>query len=97
MERRKELKEMICSQCGIHKSCIQVKDGGVCIGCWPDYFDANKDSRNTTPAAPDNEMLTNAIVKAVELGMLPKFGSEEEYLKIWDNMKAILQAALDAS
>ncbi len=44
-----------------------------------------------------NEMLTNAIVKAVELGMLPKFGSEEEYLKIWDNMKAILQAALDAA
>lgn len=40
-----------------------------------------------------HEMLANAVRKAVELDLLPKFSSEEEYLKQWDNIKKILEAA----
>ena len=44
-----------------------------------------------------HEMLTSAVKKAVELGVLPKQGSQEDYLKHWDNIEAILQAALDVA
>lgn len=41
------------------------------------------------------EMLYKAIKKAVELGILPKHSSQEDYLKIYDSMRKILETALD--
>lgn len=44
-----------------------------------------------------HEMLTAAMKKAVETGMLPKQVDEDTYLKNWSGMKQALQAALDAA
>ena len=41
-----------------------------------------------------NEMLTAAMKKAVELKVFPKHVDEETYLKSWENMRAILIAAI---
>lgn len=49
-----------------------------------------------TPNAVTEEMLTAAMKKAVETGLLPKHADEQTYIKNWDGMKAVLQAALDA-
>ena len=43
-----------------------------------------------------DEMLISSVKKAVELGILPKYGNEEDYLKHWASIKEILQAALEA-
>lgn len=42
-------------------------------------------------------MLHAAMKKAVELGLIPKQVDAETYLKNWDGMKLILQAALDTA
>jgi hypothetical protein len=42
-------------------------------------------------------MLAAAMAKAVQVGLLPKQAPSEEYLKNWSNMKAILEAALEAA
>jgi hypothetical protein len=44
--------------------------------------------------AVDEEMLTRAMNKAVEVGLIPKWADEELYLKNWDGMKNVLQAAV---
>ncbi|KVC79503.1 hypothetical protein BGV71_12280 [Burkholderia ubonensis] len=44
-----------------------------------------------------DEMLTAALQKAVELGLLPKQAPTEVYLTNCDAIKAVVQAALDAS
>ena len=44
-----------------------------------------------------NEMLSVAMKKAVETGVLPKHVDEDTYLKNWSGMKHVLQAALDAA
>jgi hypothetical protein len=40
-------------------------------------------------------MLQAAMKKAVEVGLVPKQLDADTYLKNWDGMKAVLQAALD--
>lgn len=42
-----------------------------------------------------DEMLQAAMKKAVELGLLPAFAGEEQYLKNWDNMQQVLEAAFE--
>lgn len=42
------------------------------------------------------EMLEAAMKKAVEVGMLPKMVDTDTYLKNWKDMRAVLQAAIDA-
>ena len=44
--------------------------------------------------AVDEEMLARAMKKAVEVGLLPKWADTEGYLKNWDGMKEVLQAAV---
>ena len=42
------------------------------------------------------EMLIAAVKKAVEIGLLPKYAAgEETYLKNWNGIRAIVEAALD--
>ena len=41
-----------------------------------------------------DEMLHAAIKKAVENGTIPKWADMETYVKYWDNIKEILEAAL---
>jgi len=41
------------------------------------------------------EMLNAAMKKAVELGIFPKHGDEQTYLRHWESMKQVLEAALD--
>jgi len=40
------------------------------------------------------EPLIRAMEKAVELGVFPKYGDENSYLKAWSDMRQILEAAL---
>ncbi len=42
----------------------------------------------------DDEMLVRALRKAIEVGLLPAYGSQDQYLKNWDRMKEVLQAAV---
>ena len=42
----------------------------------------------------DDEMLVRALRKAIEVGLLPAYGSQDHYLKNWDRMKEVLQAAV---
>lgn len=42
-----------------------------------------------------DEMLHSAIKKAVELGLIPKYSNMNDYIKYWDIIKQVLQAALD--
>jgi hypothetical protein len=69
------------------------------------YFEkglkANKDDGAEVPCnvgldAPvvDEEMLIRAMRKAVDVGLIPKWADEELYLKNWDGMKKVLQAAV---
>ena len=45
----------------------------------------------------DDDMLIRAVKEAVKVGILPKHGvSEETYLKHYDGIKKVLQAALAA-
>jgi hypothetical protein len=45
-----------------------------------------------------NEMLAQAIKKAVEVGLIPNMEVDiDTYMKIWDAMKAILEAAINVS
>ena len=41
------------------------------------------------------EMLSAAMGKAVELGIIPKWGDEESYVKLWDGMKQVIEAAIE--
>ncbi|MHC5208784.1 hypothetical protein [Pseudomonas chlororaphis] len=43
-----------------------------------------------------NEMVYAAMKEAVQRGLLPKGGSQEDSIKNFEVLKAILQAALDA-
>lgn len=40
------------------------------------------------------EMLIAAVKKAVEIGVLPKHGFDDQVAQNWDNVKAIIEAAL---
>lgn len=43
-------------------------------------------------------MLSAAVKKAVEVGLIPKYAiGEETYLKNWGNVKAVLEAALEVA
>lgn len=44
-----------------------------------------------------DEMLIAAVKKAVELGLIPHVVDQDTYIKNYDRIKDILQAALDAS
>lgn len=44
--------------------------------------------------AVDSEMLTRAMKKAVEVGLIPKLADEETYLKNWNGMMEVLHAAV---
>lgn len=47
--------------------------------------------------SPTEEMVTAAMKKAVELKLIPRYCiGEDEYLKHWQNIEAVLQAALNA-
>ncbi len=41
------------------------------------------------------EMLTIAMKKAVELGIFPKYASQEDYVKHWESMKKVLEAVFE--
>ncbi len=41
-----------------------------------------------------DEMLQRAVSKAVEIGLLPKYGSMEDTVKHWDQIRAILETTL---
>jgi hypothetical protein len=44
------------------------------------------------------EMLQAAMTKAVDVGLVPKYAiGEEAYIKHWEAVKAIVEAALSAS
>jgi len=43
-----------------------------------------------------NKMLVCAIQKAVEVKLVPKWGDPEAYVKIWDGMKEVLDAAINS-
>ncbi|VWC89582.1 hypothetical protein BLA17378_04473 [Burkholderia aenigmatica] len=44
------------------------------------------------------EMLIAAVKKAVEVGLLPKYAAgEETYLKSWNSIRAIVEAAIKAA
>ena len=44
------------------------------------------------------EMLAQAIKKAVEVGLIPKNEVDTDtYIKIWDAMKAVLDAAINSA
>lgn len=46
---------------------------------------------------PTEEMVTAAMKKAVELQLIPRYCiGEDEYLKHWQNIEAVLRAALNA-
>jgi len=42
-----------------------------------------------------DEMLHAAVKKAVENGTIPKISNMETYVKYWDNIKEILETALE--
>jgi hypothetical protein len=44
-----------------------------------------------------NEMVYAAMKEAVQRGLLPKGGSQEDSIKNFEALKAILQAALNAA
>ncbi len=43
-----------------------------------------------------HEMLEKAVKKAVELGLFPKHSDEQTYMKIWDGMREVLDAAINS-
>lgn len=46
----------------------------------------------------NEEMLQAALKKAVEVGLVPRFLiGEESYIRNWEAVQAIIQAALDAA
>lgn len=49
------------------------------------------------PPAVSQEMLTAAVKKAVELGVIPRYSGEDQYLANWSNIEAIITAALRAA
>jgi hypothetical protein len=42
------------------------------------------------------EMLAAAMKEAVKLKVFPKTGTTDEYMKCWETMRKILEAALNA-
>lgn len=44
----------------------------------------------------DHHVLHAAMKKAVELGVFPKSGDTESYMKSWGSMEEILKAAFEA-
>lgn len=44
-----------------------------------------------------HEMLHAAVKEAVKLGVIPKYGDEDSYLKNWQNIEKILTASLEAA
>jgi hypothetical protein len=44
-----------------------------------------------------DEMLQAAVKKAVEVGLLPKHGFDDQVAQNWVNMKAVVEAALEAA
>ncbi len=49
------------------------------------------------PQIVTQEMLNAAVKKAVELGMIPKYAGEEDYLTNWSNIQKVVYAALYAA
>jgi len=68
----------------------------ICWHCSEKNNDVSKSSSNGGLAAlrVDEEMLTRAMDKAVELGLIAEWADEETYLRNWAGMKEVLQAAL---
>jgi hypothetical protein len=40
------------------------------------------------------EMLSIAVKKAVEIGLIPKYAGTEDYIKYWEMIKKVLEVAL---
>lgn len=52
---------------------------------------------NESPGCADSvtqEMLNAAMRKGLEIGMVKRHGGEAQYLKNWENMKKVLEAAM---
>ena len=81
--------------------CITFKQVSECPT--PDYLNSNKEPVAEVPCSVGLEglqvdlvMLTAAMSKAVEVGIVAKYADEETYLKNWSGVREILQAALAA-
>ena len=44
-----------------------------------------------------DEMQVAAVRKAVEFGLLPKYASDDDYLRNYNMIREIIQAAIDAA
>ncbi|TPG74594.1 hypothetical protein [Pseudomonas arsenicoxydans] len=49
-------------------------------------------ARSATP-----EMIKAALIKAIETGLIPRHSHLDAYLKSWDNLALVIQAALEAT
>ena len=76
---------------------MQPQTGPACVLCSEvaHPFTKYKESRMTRAT---EEMVVAAMKKAVELKLIPAYCiGEDAYLKHWQDIEAILQAALNAS
>ncbi|MHC8398691.1 hypothetical protein ACYZTX_04140 [Pseudomonas sp. MDT1-17] len=44
-----------------------------------------------------NEMLKAAMIKAIETGLIPRHSHLDGYLKSWESLALVIQAALEAT
>ena len=66
----------------------------MCLKMKTESVDEVPCSAGLEAAVVDDEMLVRALRKAIEVGLLPAYGPQDQYLKNWDRMKEVLQAAV---